>query len=42
MYGIFDRFPSFVKTLMKIDEAVKGIFPFNRFGDHFIIVMKKK
>jgi len=42
MYGIYDRFPFLVKTLMKIDEAVKGVFPFNRFADHFIIVMRKK
>jgi SAM-dependent methyltransferase len=42
MYGLYNRFPYLVKPLMKTDEIIKGIFPFNRFGDHFIIVMKRK
>lgn len=40
--GIYDKLKPIVKILMKIDEITKGIFPFNRFGDHFIIVMRKK
>lgn len=42
MFGIYDRFPSFVRLMMRTDEIIKGLFPFYRFGDHFIIVMKKK
>ena len=42
LLGIYKRIKPIVKIWMKIDELVKGIFPFNRFGDHFIIVMKKR
>jgi ubiquinone/menaquinone biosynthesis C-methylase UbiE len=42
LIGIYNRLRPLVKLFMKVDEAVKCIFPFNRFGDHFIIVMKKK
>lgn len=41
MLGIYKRIKPIVKIWMKIDELVKGIFPFNRFGDHFIIILKK-
>lgn len=42
LLGIYKRIKPIVKIWMKIDEIVKSIFPFNRFGDHFIIVLKKK
>lgn len=42
LLGIYKKIKPIVKIWMKIDELVKGIFPFNRFGDHFIIVLKKK
>jgi len=42
LVGIYNKLKPFVKILMKIDEFTRGIFPFNRFGDHFIIVMRKK
>ncbi|MGH2576045.1 MAG: class I SAM-dependent methyltransferase [Ignavibacteria bacterium] len=42
LLGIYERFIPFVKLLMKLDEIIKGIFPLNRFGDHFIIVMNRK
>jgi len=42
LFGIYNRSPFFVKLFMKIDNLVKGIFPFNRFGDHFIIILEKK
>lgn len=42
LIGIYNRLKPIVKLFMKIDEAVKGMFPFNRFGDHFIVVMKRK
>ncbi len=42
LLGIYKRIKPIVKIWMKIDEIVKGIFPFNRFGDHFIIVLRRK
>ena len=42
LLGIYNKLKPIVKAFMKIDEITKGIFPFNRFGDHFIIVMRKK
>ena len=42
LLGIYKRIKPIVKVWMKIDEVVKGIYPFNRVGDHFIIVMKRK
>lgn len=42
MFGIYNRFPYFVKLMMKIDELVKGLFPFNRLGDHFIMILERK
>jgi ubiquinone/menaquinone biosynthesis C-methylase UbiE len=41
LVGIYNRLKPLVKICMFIDEAIKGIFPFNRFGDHFIVVMRK-
>lgn len=40
--GLYMRFKPIVKLLMLLDEVVMGIFPFNRLGDHFLIVMKKR
>ncbi len=42
LLGIYRRLKPLVKIWMKIDELVKGIFPFNRFGDHFIIILRKR
>jgi len=42
LLGIYNRIKPIVKIWMKLDEIVKGIFPFNRIGDHFIIVLRKK
>ena len=42
LLGIYKRIKPIVKIWMKIDEIVKGIYPFNRFGDHFIIILRKK
>lgn len=42
LIGIYNRLKPLVKFWMKIDELTMSFFPFNRFGDHFIIVMKKK
>jgi ubiquinone/menaquinone biosynthesis C-methylase UbiE len=42
LIGIYRRFKTLVKLWMGIDKFIKGLFPFNRFGDHFIIVMNKK
>ncbi|RPI17129.1 MAG: class I SAM-dependent methyltransferase [Ignavibacteriae bacterium] len=41
LIGIYRRFKPIVKIFMTIDKAIKNIFPFNRIGDHFIIVMRK-
>lgn len=40
MIGMYKRLKPLVKLFMKLDELVKGIYPLNRMGDHFIIVMK--
>ncbi len=40
MFGMYKRLKPLVKLFMKLDELVKGIYPLNRMGDHFIIVMK--
>ena len=40
LIGIYNKFKPLVKLFMKLDELVKGIYPLNRMGDHFIIVMK--
>lgn len=42
LVNIYNTLSPFVKFLMKLDELTRGLFPFNRFGDHFIIVLKKK
>jgi ubiquinone/menaquinone biosynthesis C-methylase UbiE len=42
LFGIYNRFPFFVKLFMKMDNLVMGIYPFNRFGDHFIIILERK
>ncbi len=42
LYGIYDRAKPAVRALMKLDDITKGIFPLNRFGDHFLIVLKRK
>jgi hypothetical protein len=41
LIGIYLKLKPIVKLFMKMDNLFKGIFPFNRFGDHFIIVMEK-
>ena len=41
LIGIYRRLTPIVKIFMKIDELLKGVFPFNRIGDHFIIIMEK-
>lgn len=40
--GLYRRFKPIVKFFMLLDELVMGIFPFNRLGDHFMIVLKRK
>ncbi len=42
MIGLYRRFKPIIKLFMKLDEVLMRYFPFNRFGDHFIIVMKKR
>ena len=39
---LYNKIKPLIKLWMFIDNIVKGIFPFNRFGDHFIIVMERK
>ena len=31
-----------VKLFMYVDKILMGIYPFNRFGDHFIVILKKR
>lgn len=42
LYGINNKFKKVVKIFMKLDEMTKNIFPFNRIGDHFVIILKRK
>ena len=42
LYGIYEKAKPAVKALMKMDDFTKGFFPFNRIGDHFVIVLKRK
>ena len=42
MQGLYKRIGLLIRLWMKIDELIKGIYPFNRMGDHFIIVMEKR
>ena len=41
LIGIYNRFKPLVKLFMKTDDVLKGVFPFSRAGDHFIIIMEK-
>jgi ubiquinone/menaquinone biosynthesis C-methylase UbiE len=41
LIGIYNKINLIVKMFMKTDETLKGVFPFNRTGDHFIIIMEK-
>lgn len=41
LLGIYEKAKPFVKSFMKLDNLTKGIFPFNRSGDHFVIVLKR-
>jgi ubiquinone/menaquinone biosynthesis C-methylase UbiE len=38
MEKIPKKFPLLTKSLNKIDEMISGIFPFNRIGDHIIVI----
>lgn len=42
LIGIYNRLIPLVKLWMKTDELLKGWFPFNRWGDHFVIVMRRR
>ena len=42
MFGIYNRAKSLVKAFMRMDNITKGIYPLNRIGDHFIIVLKRR
>lgn len=42
LVGIYNKLKPVVKLFMVIDVLIMGMFPFKHWGDHFIIVMKKK
>jgi len=42
LIGIYRRLKPLVKIWMLMDELLKGLFPVNRFGDHFIIILSRK
>ena len=42
LQGLYKHIKLIIRLWMKIDELIKGIYPFNRFGDHFIIILEKK
>jgi SAM-dependent methyltransferase len=42
LVGVYNKLKPLVKILMKMDELTCRLFPFNRFGDHFIIIMSRK
>ncbi len=39
--GIYNKTKSMVNALMKLDNLLKAKFPFNKAGDHFVIVLKR-
>ena len=41
LIGIYKRFKLLVELFMLIDKQLMQIFPFNRIGDHFVIVFEK-
>lgn len=41
MFGIYKKAKPLVKAFMKMDDYTKKIFPLNRIGDHFAIVLKR-
>lgn len=41
LLGLQKRFPGLISFFMKIDSHIWNTFPFNRAGDHFIVVMQK-
>lgn len=41
LVGIYNRLRPLVKLWMAIDDLLMGLPIFNRFGDHFVLVMKK-
>ncbi len=42
LVGFYNKLKPIAKLFMKMDEVTRGIFPFNRLGDHFIIIMTKR
>jgi ubiquinone/menaquinone biosynthesis C-methylase UbiE len=42
LLGIYSKLKPLVKLWMKFDEIFMGLPLYNLFGDHFIIIMKKK
>lgn len=42
LIGIYNKLKPLVKFWMKTDNLIKGWFPFNRWGDHFAAVMRRK
>jgi ubiquinone/menaquinone biosynthesis C-methylase UbiE len=42
LIGIYNKLKLLVKLFMAMDNFVMNLFPFNRFGDHFIVIMRKK
>jgi hypothetical protein len=42
LVSLYRRINFFVRALMFLDEKTNNIYPFNRFGDHFIAVMYKR
>ena len=41
LIGFYKRFKLLVELFMLIDKGLMQIFPFNRIGDHFVIVFEK-
>jgi len=39
---VYHKLKPIVRFFMVIDKVIKGVFPFNLFGDHFMIVMEKR
>lgn len=42
MKRLYRDFTNFSTLMMMLDQSTHGRFPFNRIGDHFILVMKRK
>lgn len=42
MSRLHSEYNNFTTLMMMLDQSIHKLYPFNRFGDHFILVMRRK